>query len=30
MAVVEELLRFEPPVQYLPNRFALDDIRSAA
>lgn len=26
MAVVEELLRYEPPVQYLPNRFALDDI----
>lgn len=25
--VVEELLRFEPPVQYLPNRFALDDIQ---
>jgi cytochrome P450 len=24
--VVEELLRFEPPVQYLPNRFALEDI----
>jgi cytochrome P450 len=26
MAVVEELLRYEPPVQYLPNRFALEDI----
>ena len=26
MPVVEELLRYEPPVQYLPNRFALDDI----
>ena len=25
--VVEELLRFEPPVQYLPNRFALEDIQ---
>jgi cytochrome P450 len=24
--VVEELLRLEPPVQYLPNRFALADI----
>jgi cytochrome P450 len=24
--VVEELLRYEPPVQYLPNRNALDDI----
>ena len=24
--VVEELLRFEPPVQYLPNRAALEDI----
>ena len=24
--LVEELLRFEPPVQYLPNRFALADI----
>jgi cytochrome P450 len=24
--VVEELLRFEPPVQYLPNRFAITDI----
>ena len=27
MAVVEELLRYEPPVQYLPNRFALEDIQ---
>ncbi len=27
MAVVEELLRYEPPVQYLPNRFTLDDIQ---
>src|SRR6202008_1613664 len=26
MPVVEELLRYEPPVQYLPNRFALEDI----
>jgi cytochrome P450 len=26
MRVVEELLRYEPPVQYLPNRFALEDI----
>jgi len=26
-AVVEELLRLEPPVQYLPNRYALDDIK---
>jgi cytochrome P450 len=25
-AVVEELLRYEPPVQYLPNRIALADI----
>jgi cytochrome P450 len=25
-AVVEELLRYEPPVQYLPNRVALADI----
>ncbi len=24
--VVEELLRLEPPVQYLPNRAALEDI----
>ena len=24
--VVEELLRFEPPVQYLPNRFAHSDV----
>jgi cytochrome P450 len=24
--VVEELLRYEPPVQFLPNRIALDDI----
>jgi cytochrome P450 len=24
--VVEELLRYEPPVQYLPNRTALDDL----
>jgi cytochrome P450 len=24
--VVEELLRFEPPIQYLPNRAALEDI----
>ena len=27
--LVEELLRFEPPVQYLPNRFALADIEIA-
>jgi cytochrome P450 len=27
--VVEELLRYEPPVQYLPNRNALDDIEIA-
>jgi cytochrome P450 len=27
--VVEELLRYEPPVQYLPNRNALDDIEVA-
>ncbi len=26
MPVIEELLRYEPPVQYLPNRFALEDI----
>jgi cytochrome P450 len=26
LPVVEELLRFEPPVQYLPNRAALEDI----
>ncbi|MGY1640109.1 cytochrome P450 [Geodermatophilus sp. SYSU D00703] len=27
--LVEELLRFEPPVQFLPNRAALDDIEIA-
>ncbi|MFG2631985.1 cytochrome P450 [Streptomyces sp. NPDC048473] len=27
--VVEELLRYEPPVQFLPNRNALDDIEIA-
>src|SRR5205823_2101895 len=27
--VVEELLRFEPPIQYLPNRAALADITIA-
>jgi cytochrome P450 len=27
--LVEELLRYEPPVQFLPNRHALDDIEVA-
>jgi cytochrome P450 len=27
--LVEELLRYEPPVQLLPNRYALDDIEVA-
>jgi cytochrome P450 len=27
--VVEELLRFEPPVHFLPNRYTLDDIEVA-
>ncbi|HUB37996.1 MAG TPA: cytochrome P450 [Streptosporangiaceae bacterium] len=27
--IVEELLRYEPPVQFLPNRTALDDIEVA-
>ncbi|ADP83072.1 cytochrome P450 [Pseudofrankia inefficax] len=27
--LVEELLRYEPPVQYLPNRTALDDLEIA-
>jgi cytochrome P450 len=27
--IVEELLRYEPPVQFLPNRYALDDVEIA-
>jgi cytochrome P450 len=27
--LVEELLRYEPPVQFLPNRYALDDVEIA-